>query len=70
MFDALPDLLAPLVKADPELRRRVFEAFQFGVELDRSKPKIRIRALVSSALRCGRRAATSIRSRPRSPIRP
>jgi hypothetical protein len=27
----------------------VFEAFQFGVELDRNKPEIRMKALVSSA---------------------
>ena len=49
MFGALPDLAAPLAKADPELRRRVFEAFHFSVELDRNKPEIRMKALVSSA---------------------
>jgi hypothetical protein len=49
MFDALPDLSAPLAKADPELRHRVFEAFHFSVELDRNKPEIRMKALVSSA---------------------
>jgi hypothetical protein len=45
----LPNISAPLAKADPELRRRVFEALQFGVELDRNKPEIRMKALVSSA---------------------
>ncbi len=49
VLDALPDLSKPLAKADPELRRSVYEAFQFAIELDRNKPEIRLKALVSSA---------------------
>jgi len=49
VLDCLPDLSKPLAKADPELRRSVYEAFQFGIELDRNKPEIRLKALVSSA---------------------
>ena len=29
--DSLPDLSTPLANADPELRRRVYDAFQFGI---------------------------------------
>jgi hypothetical protein len=49
VLDSLPDLSKPLAKADPELRRSVYEAFQLGIELDRSKPEVRLKALVSSA---------------------
>ena len=49
MLDSLPDLSKPLAKADPELRRSVYEAFQPGIELDRNKPETRLKALVSSA---------------------
>lgn len=37
--------------ADPELRRQVFDTFKFSLEVDRNKPKIRMRAPVSSALK-------------------
>ncbi len=33
-WSELPDLSNPLAKVDPELRRSVYEAFQFGIELD------------------------------------
>jgi hypothetical protein len=46
---ALPDLAKPLAHADPELRRQVYEAFQFAVELDRNKPEVRLKARLSSA---------------------
>jgi len=49
VLDSLPDLSKPLAKADPELRRSVYEAFQFGIELDPNRPEIRLKALVSSA---------------------
>jgi hypothetical protein len=49
VLDFFPDLPKPLAKADPELRRSVYEAFQFAIELDRNKPEIRMKALVSSA---------------------
>ncbi len=49
VLDLLPDLSTPLANADPELRRRVYEAFQFGIELDRNTPQVRLKALVSSA---------------------
>jgi hypothetical protein len=32
VLDALPDLSKPLANADPDLRRSVYEAFQFGIE--------------------------------------
>jgi hypothetical protein len=37
VLDSLPDLSKLLAKADPELRRQAYEAFQFGIELDRNK---------------------------------
>ena len=49
VLDSLPDLAKPLAKADPELRRQVYEAFQFAVELDRNKPEVRLKARLSSA---------------------
>jgi hypothetical protein len=49
VLDSLPNLAKPLAKADPELRRRVYEAFHFAVELDRNKPQVRLKALISSA---------------------
>ena len=49
VLDSFPDLSKPLAKADPELRRSVHEAFQFGIEPNRDKPEIRLKALVSSA---------------------
>jgi site-specific DNA recombinase len=49
VLDALPDLSKDLATADPELRRRVYEAFRFSIELDRNKPEVRLKALVSSA---------------------
>ena len=49
VLDSLPDLSTPPAKADPELRRRVYDAFQFGIELDRNTPQVRLKALVSSA---------------------
>jgi hypothetical protein len=42
-------VLEPLAKADPELRRSVYEAFQLGIELDRNKAEIRLKALDTSA---------------------
>jgi hypothetical protein len=49
VLDSLPDLGKPLAKADPELRRQVYEAFHFAVELDRNKPEVRLKARLSSA---------------------
>ena len=49
VLDSLPNLAKPLAKADPELRRRVYEAFHFAVELDRNRPQVRLKALISSA---------------------
>jgi hypothetical protein len=49
ILDSLPNLTKPLAKADPELRRRVYEAFHLSVELDRNTPQIRLKALLSSA---------------------
>ncbi len=49
VLDALPDLSKPLAKADPELRRHVYDAFQLAIELDRNTPQVRLKALVSSA---------------------
>jgi hypothetical protein len=36
---SLPDLSTPLANADPELRRRVYKAFQFDIELTATPPK-------------------------------
>jgi hypothetical protein len=36
---ALPDLSKPLAKANSELIRYVYEAFQFTVELDATRPR-------------------------------
>ena len=49
VLDSLPDLGKPLAKADPELRRQVYEAFHFAVELERNKPEVRLKARLSSA---------------------
>jgi hypothetical protein len=39
VLDSLPDLSKPLAKSRPELRRSVYEAFQFGIELDRKQAR-------------------------------
>jgi hypothetical protein len=49
ILDSLPNLSEALAAADPELRRRVFEAFRLAVALDRNAGQIRVKALVSSA---------------------
>jgi site-specific DNA recombinase len=51
LLDQLPLLDNELAEADPELRRQVLDAFRFAVEIDRNTPGIRLRALVSSALK-------------------
>jgi site-specific DNA recombinase len=51
ILDQLPVLDDELARADPELRRKVFDAFQLAVEIDRNKPQLRLKALVSSAFR-------------------
>ena len=38
-----------MVTAEPELRRRVYEAFRLAAETDRNAGQIRLKALVSSA---------------------
>jgi site-specific DNA recombinase len=50
ILDALPNLSEALAAADPELRRRVYEAFGLTVTLDKNTRQIQIRALISSAL--------------------
>jgi hypothetical protein len=55
ILEALPDLGKRSPRPDPELRRYIYEAFQFAVELDRNTPEVRMKALVSSAFRCGER---------------
>jgi hypothetical protein len=45
LLDSLPTPQSP----SPELRRSVCETFQFGIELDRNKPEIQLKALVSNA---------------------
>ena len=49
LLDSLPDLGDALASADPETRRRVFDAFRLSVSLDRNAGQIRVKALVSSA---------------------
>jgi hypothetical protein len=54
ILDSLPDLGEALVTADPELRRRVFDAFRLSISLDRNARQIQVKALVSSAFRQAR----------------
>jgi hypothetical protein len=49
ILDSLPDLSEALAAADPELRRRVFDAFRLSVTLDRNACQIQVKALISSA---------------------
>jgi site-specific DNA recombinase len=49
ILDSLPNLTEALAAADPELRRRVFDAFRLAVALDRNAGQIRVKALISSA---------------------
>jgi site-specific DNA recombinase len=49
ILDQLPILDNELANTDPELRRQVFDAFQLAVEIDRNKPHVRLKALISSA---------------------
>jgi hypothetical protein len=49
IIDSLPNLTEALALADPELRRRVFDAFRLAVALDRNAGQIRVKALISSA---------------------
>jgi site-specific DNA recombinase len=49
LLDSLPDLRADLASADPELRRRIYDAFRLAVEIDRNAGHIRLKALISSA---------------------
>ncbi len=51
ILDQLPLLENEFAEADPELRRQVLDAFKFSLEIDRNKPEIRLRALISSALK-------------------
>ncbi len=48
-LEGLPDLSKPLTKADPELRRAVFDAFRLRIEIDRNSGLVKLKALVSSA---------------------
>jgi hypothetical protein len=49
ILDSLPDLTEALAAAEPEVRRRVFDAFRLSVSLDRNARQIHVKALVSSA---------------------
>jgi hypothetical protein len=49
ILDSLPNLTEALAVADPELRRRVFDAFRLTVALDRNAGQISVKALISSA---------------------
>jgi ERCC4 domain len=49
ILDSLPNLTEALAAAEPELRRRVFDAFRLAVALDRNAGQIRVKALISSA---------------------
>ena len=49
ILDSLPDLTEALAAADPEVRRRVFDAFRRVVAVDRNAGQIRVEALISSA---------------------
>jgi len=49
VLDGLPDLGDALARAEPELRRRVFDAFRLSVAIDKNAAQIPVKALVSSA---------------------
>jgi hypothetical protein len=49
VLDRLPDLAAAPARAEPELRRRVFDAFRLSVAIDKNAAQIHVKALVSSA---------------------
>jgi hypothetical protein len=49
VLDGLPDLSDALARAEPELRRRVFDAFRLSVAIDKNAAQIHVKALVSSA---------------------
>ena len=49
ILDALPDLLQPLAAADPQLRRRLYDAFRLNAEIDGNAGQLRLKALVSGA---------------------
>ncbi len=51
ILDQLPLLDNEFAEVDPKLRRQVLDAFNFSLEVDRNKPEIRLRALISSALK-------------------
>ncbi len=51
ILDQLPLLEDEFAEADPELRRQILDAFKFSLEIDRNKPEIRLRGLISSALK-------------------
>ena len=50
ILDALPDLRGALKAADPQLRRQVYDAFHFTVDVDRNAHTLVMRATVSSAV--------------------
>lgn len=49
ILDSLPDLGEAFVRAEPELRRRVSDAFRLSVAIDENAAQVRVKALVSSA---------------------
>jgi hypothetical protein len=54
VLDGLPDLSDALARADPELRRRVFDASRLSVAIDKNAAQIHVKALVSSAFKKAR----------------
>jgi site-specific DNA recombinase len=49
VLDGLPDLRDALARAEPDLLRRVFDAFRLSVAIDKNAAQIHVKALVSSA---------------------
>src|SRR5262249_30942488 len=49
ILELLPNLTEALAAAEPDLRRRVFDAFRLAVAIDRNAGQIHVKALVSSA---------------------
>jgi hypothetical protein len=49
ILKAPPDFGSALAAADPQTRRRVFDAFRLSVTLDRNAGQIHVKALISSA---------------------
>jgi DNA-binding Lrp family transcriptional regulator len=49
VIDAIPNLNGAIKAADPDLRRRVYDAFRLSLRVDRDAGRVTLKALISSA---------------------